>query len=45
VIENNRIISISVVGFPGYKIDPQRRPKLKEGGKELDCEGKYVLPG
>ncbi len=45
VIENNRIISIIIVGFPGAKIDPARRPKLKEGGKELDIEGKYILPG
>lgn len=45
VVENNRIVSISVVGFPGAKIDPERRPKLKEGGKELNCEGKYILPG
>lgn len=45
VVENNHIVSISVVGFPGSKIDPERRPKLKEGGKELDCEGKYILPG
>src|SRR5258706_3556918 len=45
VIESNRIISITIVGFPGSKIDSARRPKLKEGGKELDIEGKYVLPG
>ncbi|MGC4038945.1 MAG: amidohydrolase family protein [Chitinophagaceae bacterium] len=45
VVENNRIVSITVVGFPGAKIDSARRPKLKPGGKELDCEGKYILPG
>lgn len=45
VIENNRIISITTLGFPGAKIDSARRPKLKNGGKELDVEGKYVLPG
>jgi len=45
VIENNRIVSIATVGFPGAKIDSARRPKLKEGGKELNVEGKYVLPG
>ncbi len=22
-----------------------RRPKLKEGGKELNCEGMFLLPG
>ncbi|MES1214467.1 MAG: amidohydrolase family protein [Bacteroidota bacterium] len=45
VIENNRIAAIVTVGFPGAKIDPERRPKLKAGGKELNIEGKYVLPG
>jgi len=45
VIENNRIVSIATVGFPGAKIDSVRRPKLKDGGKELNVEGKYVLPG
>ena len=41
VIENNRIVSITIVCFPGSKINPEHRPKLKEGGKELDIEGKY----
>ena len=45
IVENNRIISITVVGFPGAVIDSSRRPKLKPGGRELDCEGKYILPG
>src|SRR3982751_4140453 len=40
VIENNRIVSIATVGFPGAKIDSLRRPRLKDGGKELDIEGK-----
>jgi len=26
-------------------IDSSRRPQLKEGGKEVDAEGSYVLPG
>ena len=45
VIEKNRIVQIANVGYPGVPIDAARRPKLKEGGKEIDCNGKYVLPG
>src|SRR5687767_9328908 len=41
VIENNRIVSVNNVGSPGVKINDARRPKLKEGGKELNCEGMY----
>ncbi len=45
VVEKNRIKQISNVGSPGIAIDPKRRPKLAEGGKELNCEGMYLLPG
>src|SRR5688572_7154397 len=45
VVEKNRIKQISVVGSPGISIDPNRRPKLAAGGKELNCEGMYLLPG
>jgi imidazolonepropionase-like amidohydrolase len=45
VVEKNRIVSIQNVGYPGVEINPDRRPKLKEGGKEVDAHGKYVLPG
>jgi hypothetical protein len=45
VIENNIIKNIQVVGYPGVAIDPDRRPQLKPGGKELDCTGMYLLPG
>lgn len=38
VVENNKIVNIQVVGYPGVKIDDQRRPKLKKGGKELDIK-------
>jgi hypothetical protein len=34
-----------VVGYPGVAINPDRRPKLKPGGKELDCTGMYLMPG
>lgn len=45
VVENNKITKIQVVGYPGVVIDNSKRPKLKEGGKELDCSGMYLLPG
>ncbi len=45
VVEKNRIKQISVVGSPGIAIDVKRRPQLADGGKELNCEGMYLLPG
>lgn len=45
VIENNRIVQIQTVGSPGLPINQNRRPALKEGGKELSCEGMYAMPG
>ncbi len=43
VIENDRITRIQVVGTPGRPIDPDRRPE--QGDREIDVEGKYILPG
>ncbi len=45
VVEENKIVAIQVVGYPGVKIENQKRPKLKKGGKELDASGMYLLPG
>ncbi len=45
VVEGNRIVDIQVVGYPGVPIAPDNRPQLLAGGKELDCEGMYLLPG
>ncbi|MFN3849017.1 MAG: amidohydrolase family protein [Spirosomataceae bacterium] len=45
VVEKNKIAQISQVGYPGVPIDPKRRPQLKEGDKELDCTGMYLMPG
>jgi hypothetical protein len=45
VIEQNKIKSVQTVGYPGVEINEERRPKLKEGGKEIDATGMYVLPG
>lgn len=45
VVEQNKITAIRNVGYPGVPIDSTGRPKLKPGGKELDCSGMYLLPG
>jgi hypothetical protein len=45
VVENNRIVQVQVVGYPGVPIKESRRPKLKDGGKELNAEGMYIMPG
>lgn len=45
VIEKNRIARVEVVGYPGVAIDPERRPQLRAGGREIEAEGMYVLPG
>src|SRR6266487_4818485 len=44
VIEKNRIVQIAGVGS-GIPINSRTRPQLKEGGKELNCEGMYAMPG
>ena len=45
VVENDKITQIQIVGYPGVAINEARRPKLKKGGKELDANGMYLLPG
>lgn len=45
VVKQNRIVEIKNVGNPGLPINPERRPKLEAGGKELDCSGMYLMPG
>jgi imidazolonepropionase-like amidohydrolase len=45
VVEQNKIVEVKTVGYPGVPIDPKSRPKLKTGGKEMDCSGMYMLPG
>jgi len=45
VVENNQIADVKVVGYPGVPIDPEKRPSLQAGGRELDCSGMYLLPG
>ena len=45
VVENNTIVQLPTVGYPGVAINPKRRPELKAGGKEINAEGMYLLPG
>ncbi len=45
VIEGNRIARIASLGSPGKPIDPEHRPKLAAGGREIDLTGQYVMPG
>jgi imidazolonepropionase-like amidohydrolase len=45
VVEQNKIVEVKSVGYPGVPIDTKSRPKLKTGGKEMDCTGMYMLPG
>ncbi|MCH8125814.1 amidohydrolase family protein [candidate division KSB1 bacterium] len=43
VVENDKIVQIRVVGYPGLPIDEKRRPDA--GDREIDAHGMYVLPG
>ena len=45
VVEKNRIVAVQAVGTPGMAIESATRPKLKAGGKEINAEGMYLLPG
>ncbi len=45
VVKQNKIVNIQSVGYPGVAIDAEKRPKLEPGGKELNCEGMYLMPG
>jgi imidazolonepropionase-like amidohydrolase len=44
VVVKDRIAEIHIVGHPLLPIDPEKRPPLN-GGRELDFQGMYVLPG
>jgi imidazolonepropionase-like amidohydrolase len=44
VIEGNKISQISIVGTPTSSVR-SNRPKLKEGGTELQLAGHFVMPG
>lgn len=45
VVEENEITSVQNVGYPGVPIDEDRRPEADDNTREIDAEGKYVLPG
>ncbi|ERM83558.1 amidohydrolase [Rhodonellum psychrophilum GCM71 = DSM 17998] len=45
VVEKNRIVEISVVGYPGLPIKEGGRPKAGTNDKVMDLEGHYLLPG
>ena len=45
VVEKNIIKDIVNVGYPGVTIDKANRPVLKPGGKEIEADGMYLLPG
>ena len=45
VVEKNIIKSIHNVGYPGVAIKENDRPQLKAGGREIEAEGMYLLPG
>ncbi len=45
VIEKDKIVAIHNVGYPNVPIKEEDRPELKEGGKEIDASGWYLLPG
>ena len=45
VVEQDKITEVRVVGYPGVEINEKRRPVLKPGGKEINAEGMYLLPG
>ena len=45
VVKQNKIVNIQSVGYPGVPVSPERRPQLEAGGRELNCEGMYLMPG
>ncbi len=45
VVGKNRITNIVMLGSPGAPVNPQDRPVLAPGGKELNAAGMYLMPG
>jgi imidazolonepropionase-like amidohydrolase len=43
VVENNRIVDVESVGYPGLEIDEEERPT--DATREIDAQGMYVMPG
>ena len=45
VVEQNKIVQIRSVGYPGVAIKESRRPPVRDGDKVLELDGHYVMPG
>ena len=45
VVEKDKIVKIINVGYPGIDIKKNRRPVLQKGGKEINANGMFLLPG
>src|SRR5690606_29623413 len=45
VIEDDRIVNVVSVGYPGVPIKDKGRPIAGPKDQEIDAHGKYVLPG
>ena len=45
VVEQNRIVDIRNVGYPGVPIDDSKRPVAQPDAQEIDAHGMYLLPG
>ena len=45
VVRRNIISDIQVVGYPGVEINESDRPKLEDGGVEINANGMYLMPG
>ena len=46
VVRQNKIVSIVSTGLPTPGMASNaNRPKLEDGGKEVNCNGMYVMPG
>lgn len=45
VVEENKIVSVQSVGYPGVPINEQQRPEADTNTHEIDAEGMYLLPG
>ena len=43
VVENNRIVDVKSVGYPGLEIEEDDRPT--DATREIDAHGQYVMPG
>ncbi len=45
VVENNKIVEIKNVGYPGVPIKEENRPKALPNAKIIDGTGLFLLPG